>query len=177
VHHCSNCSCRFGESIGGGLIVAQFAWPSQWVILIGAFLATLGAGLQSLTSAPRLLHAVASDEIVPFLRFFSVASSNGEPRRALILTACITECGILLGNLDLIAPIITMYVPYHLLKPALSHWLIGPKVSLNKGLVVVYSLVVYRFLLMCYTFVNVATLLQTLMKAPSWRPRFRFYHW
>lgn len=101
---------RFGESIGGGLIVAQFAWPSQWVILIGSFLATLGAGLQSLTSAPRLLHAVASDNIIPFLRFFSVATANGEPRRALILTACITECGILLGNLDLIAPIITMYV-------------------------------------------------------------------
>jgi hypothetical protein len=41
---------RFGDSIGTGLIVAQFAWPTQWVILIGSFLATVGAGLQSLTS-------------------------------------------------------------------------------------------------------------------------------
>lgn len=41
--------CRFGESINGGLVVAKLAWPNEWVILIGSFLSTLGAGLQSLT--------------------------------------------------------------------------------------------------------------------------------
>ena len=40
---------KFGESMGGGLIVAQLAWPNEWVILIGSFLSTVGAGLQSLT--------------------------------------------------------------------------------------------------------------------------------
>lgn len=42
-------ACRFGESINGGLVVAKLAWPTEWVILIGSFLSTLGAGLQSLT--------------------------------------------------------------------------------------------------------------------------------
>ncbi len=42
---------RFGESIDGGLVVANLAWPSPWVILIGSFLSTVGAGLQSLTGA------------------------------------------------------------------------------------------------------------------------------
>lgn len=46
---------RFGQSIGGRLVVANIAWPNEWVILIGSFLSTLGAGLQSLTGAPRLL--------------------------------------------------------------------------------------------------------------------------
>lgn len=46
---------RFGQSIGGRLVVANMAWPNEWVILIGSFLSTLGAGLQSLTGAPRLL--------------------------------------------------------------------------------------------------------------------------
>ena len=32
-----------------GLTVALLAWPSPWVILIGALLSTIGAGLQSLT--------------------------------------------------------------------------------------------------------------------------------
>ena len=41
--------CRFGESIDDGLVVANLAWPSPWVILIGSFLSTVGAGLQSLT--------------------------------------------------------------------------------------------------------------------------------
>jgi len=41
---------------------------------------------------------------------FSVTSKNGEPVRAQLLTATIAECGILLANVDYIAPIITMLV-------------------------------------------------------------------
>ena len=35
----------------------------------------------------------------------------------------------------------------------------------------------HRFFLMCYMFVNFACFLQSILKAPNWRPRFRFYHW
>lgn len=41
-------------------MVANIAWPNEWVILIGSFLSTLGAGLQSLTGAPRLLQVSLS---------------------------------------------------------------------------------------------------------------------
>jgi solute carrier family 12 (potassium/chloride transporter), member 4/6 len=34
-----------------------------------------------------------------------------------------------------------------------------------------------RFFLMCYMFVNVICALQTLLKVPNWRPRFKYYHW
>ncbi|KRZ76606.1 Solute carrier family 12 member 6 [Trichinella papuae] len=34
-----------------------------------------------------------------------------------------------------------------------------------------------QFFLMCYLSVNAACVLQSVLKAPSWRPRFRFYHW
>ncbi|XP_030748646.1 solute carrier family 12 member 6 isoform X3 [Sitophilus oryzae] len=132
---------KFGSSIGGRLVVANIAWPNQWVILIGSFLSTLGAGLQSLTGAPRLLQAIAKDEIIPFLAPFSVSSSRGEPTRALIITLIICECGILLGNVDVLAPLLSM------------------------------------FFLMCYGFVNLACALQTLLKTPNWRPRFKYYHW
>jgi potassium/chloride transporter 4/5/6 len=30
---------------------------------------------------------------------------------------------------------------------------------------------------MCYGFVNMACALQTILKAPSWRPRYKYYHW
>jgi len=36
---------------------------------------------------------------------------------------------------------------------------------------------VCRFFLMCYGFVNLACALQTILRSPNWRPRFRFYHW
>ncbi|XP_069112002.1 solute carrier family 12 member 4-like isoform X2 [Argopecten irradians] len=132
---------KFGESINGGLVVAKLAWPNEWVILIGSFLSTLGAGLQSLTGAPRLLQAISSDGVIPFLKVFSVTTKRGEPFRALIMTVLISEIGILIASLDDVAPIITM------------------------------------FFLMCYGFVNMACALQTLLRTPSWRPRFRFYHW
>ncbi|KFD56445.1 hypothetical protein M514_02549 [Trichuris suis] len=37
--------------------------------------------------------------------------------------------------------------------------------------------VVDFFFLMCYCFVNLVCALQTLLRAPNWRPRYRFYHW
>ncbi|KAL5287968.1 hypothetical protein ACFFRR_008671 [Megaselia abdita] len=132
---------KFGQSIGGKLVVANMAWPNHWVILIGSFLSTLGAGLQSLTGAPRLLQAIAKDGIIPFLQPFAVSSKRGEPTRALLLTICICQCGILLGNVDLLAPLLSM------------------------------------FFLMCYGFVNLACAVQTLLRTPNWRPRFKFYHW
>ncbi|XP_052567185.1 solute carrier family 12 member 4 [Culex pipiens pallens] len=132
---------KFGQSIGGKLVVANMAWPNQWVILIGSFLSTLGAGLQSLTGAPRLLQAIAKDGIIPFLEPFAVSSKRGEPTRALLLTLLICQSGILLGNVDLLAPLLSM------------------------------------FFLMCYGFVNLACAVQTLLRTPNWRPRFKYYHW
>ena len=43
--------------------------------------------------------AIAKDGIIPFIQPFAVSSSRGEPTRALILTICICQCGILLGEL------------------------------------------------------------------------------
>ncbi|GIY83782.1 solute carrier family 12 member 4 [Caerostris extrusa] len=117
------------------------SWPHPMVVIIGSFLSTVGAGLQSLTGAPRLLQAIAKDQIIPFLKFFSKSSSRNEPTRALFLTLFIAEIGILIGNLDHIAPILTM------------------------------------FFLMCYMFVNLACVLQSLLRTPNWRPRFKYYHW
>ena len=50
------------------MIVSLLAWPNKWVVLIGAFLSTVGAGLQSLVGAPRLLQAIAKDGIIPNLK-------------------------------------------------------------------------------------------------------------
>uniref|UniRef100_A0A8C5AJQ6 Solute carrier family 12 member 5b n=1 Tax=Gadus morhua TaxID=8049 RepID=A0A8C5AJQ6_GADMO len=132
---------KFGEGVNGNLVIGTLAWPSPWVIVIGSFFSTCGAGLQSLTGAPRLMQAIAKDGLVPILRIFGHAKANGEPTWSLLLTACICEIGILIASLDLVAPILSM------------------------------------FFLMCYMFVNLACALQTLLRTPNWRPRFKFYHW
>lgn len=132
---------KFGDSIGKIPVIGILAWPSPWVIVIGSFFSCCGAGLQSLTGAPRLLQAIARDGIIPFLQVFGHGKSNGEPTWALLLTVGICEIGILIASLDAVAPILSM------------------------------------FFLMCYLFVNLACAVQTLLRTPNWRPRFKFYHW
>ena len=55
------------------------------------------------------LQAIAKDGIVPFLAPFAVSSSRGEPTRALIMTLIIAQGGILLGNVDYLAPLLAMF--------------------------------------------------------------------
>jgi len=59
--------------------------------------------------APRLLQAIATDGVIPFLNLFSVTTKHGEPVRALVLTSIIAEAGILIANIDNIAPITSEY--------------------------------------------------------------------
>eukprot|EP01135_Chromosphaera_perkinsii_P009675 Nk52_evm1s1837 gene=Nk52_evmTU1s1837 len=99
---------KFGESIGGELVLGALAWPTQWVILLGALFSTIGAGLQSLTGASRLLQAISHDNIIPFLAPFKVTTRQ-EPVRALLLTTIIAELGVMAAKLDVVAPILTMF--------------------------------------------------------------------
>ena len=76
------------------------------VVRIGIILSSLGAGLQSLTGAPRLLQAIANDDLIPLLRFFQ---GTGEPRRPLALTFVICLGCVATGNIDTVAPFITNF--------------------------------------------------------------------
>lgn len=80
------------------------------LITVGVFAATLSSALGSMMGAPRILQAFARDNISRHMRPFAKGSgAGGEPRRATILTFFIAEGGIMLGDLNAIAPIITMF--------------------------------------------------------------------
>ncbi|XP_075477201.1 cation-chloride cotransporter 1-like [Primulina tabacum] len=90
------------------LLTATVAWPFPSIIYIGIILSTLGAALQSLTGAPRLLAAIANDDILPVLNCFKVADGS-EPHIATLFTAFLCIGCVVIGNLDLITPTITMF--------------------------------------------------------------------
>ncbi|XAR59369.1 hypothetical protein NMG60_11015188 [Bertholletia excelsa] len=90
------------------LLTASVAWPVPAIVYIGIILSTLGAALQSLTGAPRLLAAIANDDILPVLNYFKVADGR-EPHVATLFTAFICIGCVVIGNLDLITPTITMF--------------------------------------------------------------------
>ncbi len=80
------------------------------MITAGIFAATLSSAIGSMMGAPRILQALARDRIFKRLTFFSTgAGVSNEPRRAVVATFVIAQLGILVGELDLIAPIITMF--------------------------------------------------------------------
>ncbi|MFV0422507.1 amino acid permease [Oleidesulfovibrio sp.] len=83
-------------------------WPS--LIYAGVFCATLSSALGSMMGAPRILQAFARDNIFPRLRWFGAGSGkSGEPRRGIVLTFIIAQIGIVAGDLNTVAPIITMF--------------------------------------------------------------------
>ncbi|XP_031130032.1 cation-chloride cotransporter 1 isoform X1 [Ipomoea triloba] len=90
------------------LLTASVAWPFPAVVYTGIILSTLGAALQSLTGAPRLLAAIANDDILPVLNYFKVADGC-EPNTATLFTACICIGCVIIGNLDIISPTTTMF--------------------------------------------------------------------
>jgi amino acid transporter len=89
----------------------DIAWKIAAVpslIFLGVWGATLSSALGSVLTAPRTLQALAGDGLAPRVLGRGSGPSN-EPRIALALTFALAEVGILLGNLDVIAPILTMF--------------------------------------------------------------------
>ncbi len=85
----------------------KIAWIPELVVA-GIWGATLSSALGSILAAPRILQATAVDKIAP--KFFARGTrATNEPRNALLLTFLIAECGILIGELDVIARIVSVF--------------------------------------------------------------------
>ncbi len=114
------CARPADELIANNMVIREISiWP-MW-ITAGVFAATLSSALGSMMGAPRILQAFAKDEIFRSLNFFSFGSgATNEPRRATVLTFFIAQICIVLGDLNAIAPIITMFfmITYGLLNLA-----------------------------------------------------------
>ncbi|XP_043916737.1 solute carrier family 12 member 2 isoform X2 [Protopterus annectens] len=80
------------------------------LIVAGIFSATLSSALASLVSAPKVFQALCKDNIYPGLQMFAVGyGKNNEPLRGYILTFLIGLGFILIGELNVIAPIISNF--------------------------------------------------------------------
>ncbi len=82
------------------------AFPSM--IFLGVWAATLSSALASVLTAPRTLQALAQDGHMPGI-FGRGFGKNQEPVAGLLLTFALAETGVILGDLDAIAPVLTMF--------------------------------------------------------------------
>jgi amino acid transporter len=118
-----------------------------FIVAAGVFAATVSSAIGSLVAAPRVLQALARDEIFAPIRVFARGTPGAdEPRRAMCLTFAIT-----LGVL----------------------WAAGDS---EDGLNQVAA-IVSMFFLAAYGVTNGAAFIEAVGANPSFRPRFRWFHW
>ncbi|EDY83722.1 Amino acid permease family [Verrucomicrobiia bacterium DG1235] len=96
-----------GELIGNALVMKTISVAPP-LIMAGLWAATLSSALASLVAAPRTMQALAKDRVIP--RFLSKGKgASNEPRLALILSAGVALICVWVGDLNLIAPLISMF--------------------------------------------------------------------
>ncbi len=92
-----------------------------WLVDAGVIAATLSSALASFLGAPRILQSLARDRVFTILNPFAEGSGpSGNPRRGVLLSAGIAFVTVALGDLDVIAPIVSMFflISYGLLNYA-----------------------------------------------------------
>ncbi|MFH1765932.1 MAG: amino acid permease, partial [Gemmatimonadota bacterium] len=83
---------------------------SLWgpIVVAGLLGATFSSALTSLVGAPRILRALGRDRLLPAGTWVA-KTSKGEPRRAMIVTGSIVLLALMTRDLNVIAPLITMF--------------------------------------------------------------------
>ncbi|MEO1070263.1 MAG: amino acid permease, partial [Cyanobacteria bacterium J06638_6] len=92
------------------LVMRRIAWWGN-AILLGVWGATLSSAIGSILGAPRVLQALARDGILPhWLRWLGRGHGPmDEPRNGTLFTLGIALAAVSLGDLNLIAPVLTMF--------------------------------------------------------------------
>jgi amino acid transporter len=93
--------------LGDPLVMEKVA---RWgvIVVYGVWAASLSSAVGALLGAPRTLQALAKDGVLPA----SVGRGHGsrsEPRTAIAVTFLIALAGILLGGINVIAPVLSMF--------------------------------------------------------------------
>jgi len=88
-------------------ILMKIAWFAPAVVA-GIWGATLSSALGGILGGPRILQAMSMDKVTPKI-FSKGKGANNEPVNALFLVFIIAEAGILIGELDVIARVVSMF--------------------------------------------------------------------
>ncbi|CAD5228295.1 unnamed protein product [Bursaphelenchus xylophilus] len=103
-----NNTCEYGTLNYFQILELNSFWGP--LITAGIIASSLSSALLSLVSSAKIFQAVCQDRIFPYINKFGQGSErDGEPRKIYILVYIISMLVILIGDLDLIAPIISNF--------------------------------------------------------------------
>lgn len=105
---CTPGDCNYG--LQNSFQVIELVSGFGPLIYAGCFAATLSSALASLVSAPKVFQALCKDQLYPKIVWFAKGfGKNNEPVRGYVLTFVIAVAFILIGELNLIAPLISNF--------------------------------------------------------------------
>jgi len=81
----------------------------KWAVIAGIMGATLSSALAMAVGSPRILLALGRHSILPFASVFSRVNKRNEPTPAILFTALVSLATLLLGSLNQIAGLLTMF--------------------------------------------------------------------
>ncbi len=138
-----------------GILVENALWGFGFVILAGVQATTLSTALSWMLGAPRVLQSLGADRVLPGFGFFQkTGGPKNEPRRALFAV------------LLLITPILLW-----------TGFIGRDVVEIDDSPLNIMSRLVSLFFLFANAIINLAAFVESRGANPSFRPRFRFFHW
>jgi potassium/chloride transporter 4/5/6 len=90
-------------------ISASVSYPHELIVRSGVIVSCMGLLLGHLSTAPNVLAAISSDNVLPFLSFLRPSDEEETPIRALWLSAFLVVLPTLGGNLDRVSPFTTIF--------------------------------------------------------------------
>ncbi len=78
-------------------------------VLAGLLGATFSSALAGAVGGPRILMAMGEHRLLPKSDWLAAKTANGEPRNAVALTAVLTFACLMVRDLNVIAPLVTMF--------------------------------------------------------------------
>jgi len=95
------------------LVMADIAWQGWWLIPVGLAAATISSAIGSILVAPRTLQAIARDQLLPSSAAnYWLSRGQGksdEPFNATVVTVVFAFLFVMLGGLDAVAVVISMF--------------------------------------------------------------------
>jgi amino acid transporter len=122
---------------------------TTFLVVPGVMAATLSSALGTILGAPRVLQSLAQDKILRPVNVFAAVTPQGEPRRALSVTIAISFAVIYFAC----------------------------RGGSGGGALNMVASVVSMFFLWTYGIINLAAFVESFGRNPSFRPRFKFFHW
>ncbi|KAL6064661.1 hypothetical protein STEG23_025588, partial [Scotinomys teguina] len=97
------------EALRSDFLIAEKVSLVGFLFLLGLYISSLASCMGGLYGAPRILQCIAQEKVIPVLAFLGQGKGpNKTPVAAICLTSLVTMAFVLVGQVNILAPVVTI---------------------------------------------------------------------